>query len=283
MSDDLLEGAGGAGDSGDATGAESSAPAGEETFDRGPEPSSIPMPDWVPSEYHDPAQRGELLKALGVQQAEPVTERPDWLPEKFWSDEEGMRVDALAKSYNELQAKLGKGAEGPPETYEIALPEGVELEEGADVLSESDVEVFKELGLTNEQAQKLTEHFWESVVPMIAEREAALEHQKLVQKWGFESADQDEYRQRLGAIQDWASSNLPKEAVDSMKRSADGIQALYTLMTNRITPPGESAPAAPDLDKLDDIIASPEYWDESNEGLRASVQRQYEQALRSRS
>src|SRR5690625_2059690 len=101
---------------------------------------------------------------------------------------------------------------------------------------------------------------------MIAEREAALEHQKLVQKWGFESADQDEYRQRLGAIQDWAYGNLPKEAVESMKRSADGIQALYTLMTNRITPPGESAPAAPDLDKLDDIIASPEYWDESNEG-----------------
>lgn len=259
-------------------------PPGGEPFARGPDPTASPLPDWVPTEYQDPDQREALLKAIGVENApEPVTERPEWLPEKFWSDEDGMRVDALAKSYNELQTKLGKAAEGPPEKYEVELPDGVELEDGVEVLSEEDEAVFKELGLTNDQAQKLVGHFWESVVPLIAEKQAELEHQKLVQEWGFETADQDAYRQRLGAIKEWGEANLPKEALDSMKGSSDGIKALYSMMTNRMTPAGESAPAAPDLGELEDIINSDEYWQEGNEGMRAKVQAQYEQALRRRS
>lgn len=45
---------------------------------------------------------------------------------------------------------------GPPETYEIKPPEGMELDGDALALAEP---VFRDLGLTNDQAQKLTDAY----------------------------------------------------------------------------------------------------------------------------
>lgn len=51
-------------------------------------------------------------------------ERPDWLPEKFWDAEKGApMVDALAKSYAELEKQRGK-----PEEQAKEEPAGVDYE-----------------------------------------------------------------------------------------------------------------------------------------------------------
>ena len=48
-----------------------------------------------------------------VPAAAPV-ERPADIPEKFWSSAEGaVRIDALLKSYNELERKLAQHEEVP--------------------------------------------------------------------------------------------------------------------------------------------------------------------------
>lgn len=63
---------------------------------------------------------GQAPEGGEADQQEPV-DRPDWLPEKFNS------VEDMAKSYGELEGKLGAFT-GAPESgeYELALPEGAE-------------------------------------------------------------------------------------------------------------------------------------------------------------
>ncbi|TVR99835.1 MAG: hypothetical protein EA406_02210 [Rhodospirillales bacterium] len=256
----------------------------QDTVDAGPAPSSVQYPDWVPSEFHAAEKRGELLDALGVKtSAEVPTDRPDWLPEKFWKDGEGPQYDKLATSYSELEKKLHEKRPQPPEQYEVKLPEGVELEDpDAPVLSEADVELFKELGLDNDAAQKVTDHFWNNVMPVLAEKNGQIELERLSGAWGFEGTDQSEFRQRLGATKQWAEQNLPQEVVQHLRSSAAGVQALYGMMKNRTTAPNTAGATPPDLKKLQDIINSEEYWAEGNEGLREQVQRDYQRALEGR-
>lgn len=250
-------------------------------IDKGPEPSEIHMPDWVPADLRQPERRDELLRAIGVSDKPEHEERPEWLPEKFWDAENGKaRTDAMAKSYSELEKKLGTKAEEVPDKYEVKLPDGFEIPDGADALSEKDAEVFKELGLTNNQAQKLVEHFWETVAPEFAKREAEVEHQKLVQAWGFDSAEQKEYLQRLGAINEWAQKNLPEEAFNSLKSSSQGVKSLYAMMQANAAPANQSSGySGRTITELQDIMNSDEYWRDGNDGLRASVQRELESRL----
>lgn len=81
----------------------------------------------------------------------------------------------------------GKKSEGPPEKYEFALPEGVTLDEGAYQAFEP---VFRELGLSNAQAQRLAEKFLE-----LRNSEAqALEqsYQQQAESWGKQTREDPE-------------------------------------------------------------------------------------------
>lgn len=68
----------------------------------------------------DPADR-DAIAALGGQQDNPAgatTARPEGVPEKFWDAEKGeVRVDALLKSYTELES--GKGGAEKPKPVQI--------------------------------------------------------------------------------------------------------------------------------------------------------------------
>ncbi len=144
-------------------------------------------------------------------------ERPEWLPEKFKSPED------LAKSYQELEKKLNDKNE-PPEAYEVELPEGM------DGLSEDDEAAFKDMGLTNDQAQKLVNFFYENVVPELQEARTEVEKQRLASAWNMKSADSHEFQQRLTEVKSWASRNLPEQAVNEMAKTHNGIAALYQMM-----------------------------------------------------
>lgn len=41
-------------------------------------------------------------------------ERPDYIPEKFWSDTDGPDIENLAKSYKELESKFRAGKHKAP-------------------------------------------------------------------------------------------------------------------------------------------------------------------------
>lgn len=83
--------------------------------------------------------------------------------------------DAAAKAAADAAAK----AASVPDAYELKMPEGVELDSA---LLEQVSPVFKELGLTNDQAQKLADKFSAHLTAQAKANEDA--HGQQIEDWG---------------------------------------------------------------------------------------------------
>jgi hypothetical protein len=79
-------------------------------------------------------------------------------------------------------------ADGPPEKYEFTMPEGVELDTA---LAEKVDPVLRELGLNNEQANKLAAAFAEYRVSETQRQSEAYAQQ--VEDWGKQARDDKEF------------------------------------------------------------------------------------------
>lgn len=60
-----------------------------------------------------------------IQEEEIKLEKPDNIPDKFWDDKNGTKIDNLVKSYNELEKKLSQKPSKAPENYALDGLEGV--------------------------------------------------------------------------------------------------------------------------------------------------------------
>ena len=191
-------------------------------------------------------------------------ERPEWLPEKFKTPED------LVKAYNELGGKLREKNE-PPETYELELPDGVELKE-------ADAEAFKEMGLNNDQAQKLVGYFYENVIPELQQARADVEVERLAQAWNVK-ADSTEFQQRLSKVKSWALRNMDEQAVAMMARTHNGVQALYQMMQAKADQnlPAGGNQARPSPADLQAMMADERYVNRDPDYM-AHVQRQFQLA-----
>ncbi len=194
--------------------------------------------------------------------------RPDWLPEKFKTPED------LVKAYNEMGAKIREKNE-PPENYEVTLAGADDSREPLE-LTENDVAAFKEAGLTNEQAQKITDYFAESVMPDLIQAKADIEKQRLAQEWNM-GADSNEFTQQLAKVKAWAQQNMPEAAVTELSRTANGVATLSKLMeqgaaSHRAV--GDSTSSRMSKQELTDLMNDERYWN-GDESYRDYVRQQF--------
>lgn len=195
-------------------------------------------------------------------------ERPGWLPEKFKTPEE------MVKAYNEMGKKIREKSE-PPESYEIQLEDGTELD-----LDETDVEVFKEAGLTNDQAKQLTQYFHDTVMPAMIEAKTEIEVERLANEWNMPS-NSNEFQQQLAKAKSWANQNLPEAVTLELSRSAKGVQTIVSLMEqgakgNKAV--GEHSNARPDKSELMNMMNDERYWN-GDEDYRQFVRQQFQRAF----
>ena len=206
-----------------------------------------------------------------VDTPENPDDRPEWLPEKFKTPED------LVKAYNEMGAKIREKTE-PPDSYELKVGDS-ENPEAVD-LTENDVAAFKEAGLTNDQAQKITEYFYESVMPDIVQAKADIEKQQLAQEWNL-GADSNEFTQQLAKVKAWAQQNMPEAAVTELSRTAKGVATLASLMeqgaaSHRAV--GDNSSPRPDRKQLNDLMNDERYWN-GDEDYREYVRQQFARAF----
>jgi len=228
------------------------------------------LPDWLPGQYQDPANRAELMQVLGISTEEANGDvRPEWLPEQFKKPED------LAESYKNLRSKMD-GKDGPPEAYELELPEGV------DGLPEGDAATFKEMGLSNDNAQKLMDYFHKEVVPQMAEQQHEAQRQQLASAWEMTGEDGkpqvEALTTRLAEVKTWADKNVPPSVVTEMAKTADGMRSLYSLMQSKTKSPQSSGPVQPTTkDELQQQVNDPRYWED--EAFRNQVNKKYQQVF----
>jgi len=156
-------------------------------------------------------------------------DKPEWLKDKYKT------VEAQARSYAELESKLG-GFTGKPEQY--TLGEGVEVD--------ANDPLFKGLGEIGAK-YNMNNDMYQEIVGMYnnyqQEGAQAYREQQLAELG-------DEANTRIKNIQDWVGANVPEAYRDNFlnwSQSAKDIEAIETLigMTKGQKMASEATPTAP--------------------------------------
>lgn len=216
--------------------------------------------------------------------ASPI-ERPADIPAKFWNPEEGaVRIEALVKSYNELERKLGaprpdapaaaaveEPVAAPVESAPIDEPTTEAVPEAYSIVSphpliESDPEINTRLigaGLTQSQAQLVYDLAAERLLPAIHDALAEIEAQQQAERLQQHFGGAESWRHTARQLKAWASSNLTPEIHATLAASYDGVLALHQMM--RASEPellGADGAAAGNLseDALAEMMRDPRYW-----------------------
>ena len=139
---------------------------------------------------------------------------PAMVPEKFKNPETGaVRMEALVKSYSELEKKLSSGPSAPasPDEYCIECKHG---------MFEPDAEVNARLhakGMSQEQAQEVYDLAAERMIPMLKEIsndvKADREVEKLIEKFG----GPEKWKQVSKQLLAFGQRNLPADVFENLR------------------------------------------------------------------
>ncbi len=204
--------------------------------------------------------------------------RPAEVPEKFWDAEAGtLRVDALLKSYGELERRLSQraappGADAAPEDVlrfrqAMGIPETPEAYSNAapHELCCADAEVNGKLHaahFSNDQAQLVYDMAAQRLLPMIAEAAAEFEANRQREKLSAHYGGEDRFRQMAAQLAAWGRAKLPPAVYEALSSTSEGVLALERMMQQE--EPGlardATPPAAENEGGLRAMMRDPRYW-----------------------
>jgi len=203
-------------------------------------------------------------------------ERPSYLPEKFWDAEaKKARLDAMSKSYGELERKLSSMMPGPqaPDFDQAvrralgvpAAPDAYRIELKDDLL-QIDPEVNKRLhaaGFSPTQAQLVYDLAVERMVPLVREYaegyRAEFAQAKLAEEFGGEAA----WSKLAPQLASWGQANLPSSVYGALAATPEGVRALHKLMNSgepSLRGSGAAASGPADEAELRKLMADKRYW-----------------------
>jgi hypothetical protein len=226
----------------------------------------------------EPKPGSEAPATAEVPETPAKVERPEDVPEKFWDAELGaLRVDALLKSYRELERKLSARFAPPgddaPEEERIRFRRAIGVPDTADdyaveprhALIGSDPEVNAALhraGFTPSQVQLVYDLAAERLLPIVAEAASQFEAERQRDRLRAEFGGEERFRRTARQIAAWGRANLPEEVLAALSTTADGVMALHRMMEK-----GEpalarqaAAPEAMDEAALRKMMRDPRYW-----------------------
>ncbi|MEZ5823461.1 MAG: hypothetical protein R3C97_01570 [Geminicoccaceae bacterium] len=222
-----------------------------------------------------------------------VVNRPPDLPEKFWDAETGTaRVDALARSYVELEKRLGRSilvpdaddAEGWNRFFDAAgrpgQPEDYHIEPRHPMVT-PDGEVNRLLhaaGFSQRQAELVYELAADRLVPVIedavADMQATRERERLVDHFGGE----ERWRNMSTQLRQWAQTRLDGDAFEALSRTYDGVLAMAEMMRRQepsLSRDGSTVDSSVSENELHSLVRDPRYWRDRDPEFIARVTEGY--------
>ncbi|NQU58168.1 MAG: hypothetical protein HQ513_13105 [Rhodospirillales bacterium] len=187
--------------------------------------------------------------------------RPDDVPEKFWDQENAtVRVEAMAKSYQELERKLG-GAEVSPipgsgTDYEVTI-DGKPYETDADANQR-----VHAAGLNQSQVQTVYELANEKLMPALAgmagDLQANSESERLKTHFGGEK-NWNEARRQIAA---WGRENFSDDVFGVLSNTYEGVLTMQRMMESKEPGLGKASPIGhgPNEGALKAMMGDPRYW-----------------------
>ena len=204
--------------------------------------------------------------------------RPAEVPDKFWDEAKGaLRVDALLKSYLELERKFAQRLAPPPDDapaeerqrWRRALgipdsPEGYQVTPPHELIT-PDVEVNARLhqaGFTPRQVQLVYDLAAERLLPLIAEAAAEFEAGRQVERLRAQFGGEERFRRLAGQLAAWGRAHLPEPVFAALASTAEGVIALHHMMEAKepVLARDSGATQVPDEAALRQMMRDPRYW-----------------------
>jgi hypothetical protein len=220
----------------------------------------------------------------------PAPERPPEVPEKFWDPEVGaVRVDALVRSYVELERRLGRslpqpegpedrdardrllGALGRPEQ-----PDGYVIRPASDLI-EPDPALNARLhaaGFTQDQVQLVYDLAAERLLPMVERLSEETALSREVERLASHFGGQDRWRDVAREIRTWGEAHLEPEVFGALASSYQGVLALHRMMLGsepELLGRADRPAGRLDEQSLDQMVRDPRYWHDRDPGFIARV------------
>lgn len=199
--------------------------------------------------------------------------RPESIPEKFWDGEAGeVRVDALAKSYLELERKLGGLAgRGVPETadaYEIMIGDGPV---GPDLQVN---DRLHQAGFSQDQAQLVYDLANEYLPALVGEVAAEFDARNQVDRLIRHYGGPDRWQETARQLTAWGREKLPAEIFEALSCSYEGVLALARMMSHGepdLGAGGGFPGAGLSEGDLKEMMRDPRYWRERDPAVVEKV------------
>lgn len=206
---------------------------------------------------------------------EEKLERPDYIPEKFWSDDDGPDIENLAKSYRELETKFRQGKHKAPEEYDLA-----ELKlKPEDPVVASYTEWAKENGVSQEAFESLASKIIE-ISGGVAEQQE-FDQKAELEKLGPNATEiiksNKTWQQSLKAKGVLSDADMAE--LDAWGFTADGqklIQKMRNLMGEKVTVPLSAPEAMGETTEEDlyELVRDPRYQKEP--AFRKDVEKKFQ-------
>ncbi|MBI1243605.1 MAG: hypothetical protein GC202_01240 [Alphaproteobacteria bacterium] len=201
--------------------------------------------------------------------------RPDYVPEKFW-DAQGrqVRVEALSKSYGELERKLSGMVPGPksPEWEQgwrraMGVPDtadgyGIALKDDSLTIDPDVNQRLHAAGFTPAQAQLVYDLASERLVPLVREYADSYRTEVAREKLAAEFGGAEKWDALAPQIARWGQANLPKPVYEALASTPEGVRALNRLMSSGEPDLNGLGSGARPLDEegLRKLMADKRYW-----------------------
>ncbi|WP_114375589.1 capsid assembly protein [Elioraea thermophila] len=203
---------------------------------------------------------------------------PPEVPEKFWDEEKGeVRLDALLKSYRELERKLSRMVSLPGDDSDeeerrrflraLGVPESPEEYhiEPRHPLVTADPDVNRRLheaGFTPAQVQLVYDLAAERLLPLIAEAAQIFEAERQIERLKDHFGGEERWQRAAKQLAAWGKANLPEAVFDALSSTYEGVLAMQKMMEKNepgILKDAEAARAMNE-DDLRALMRDPRYW-----------------------
>ena len=243
--------------------------------------SELEQQEAVPHRLEEESERksvGDAMNDVAEEKAVEALEKPDYISDKHWDSNKGVKIEDLANSHNELLKKMSMGGHKAPEEYNLDVLEGVDPE---DALANDFVNWAKEAKPSQDQFNNLVTLFKNSAQQ--AEEQDMINVDEEVKKLG-PNADGI-----ITANQAWIKGQVDKgvfgpadiEELEILGATANGLRVLNKLrsMTGE-----QSIPVSPmnvegitSKDDLYDMVSDPRY--KTDAAFRREVEAKFNQAF----
>ncbi len=195
------------------------------------------------------------------------------VPEKFLNSDGTLNTDALLKSYNELEKKIGTMISVPSSQDDedtrkkfnraIGVPESASQYPTNELYDDENLrQKFFEIGLTSTQVEKIYDIANEFLTPVISDLFSVQNETSAINELKKFFGDDKKMFDALTAIETFGTRFLPHDAFIELCSTPQGIQSVYKMMQSiepSVQTDKNSRENLSDSD-LRQMMRDPKYW-----------------------